>query len=129
MVQHGVCAPIVPVAGNGPNPPVTPGVSPKTAITNFGKFKAVAVDSIDSLITAVIGFGGGSVNGILIYIIGIGGFIGIVYTGFLFLTAGGDEKNLEKAKKSFLYIAIGLVAGTLSYSIISIVEAILKRFR
>jgi hypothetical protein len=43
------------------------------------------------------------------------GFIGIIaitaliYAGFLYLTAGFDDGNAEKAKKIIMYVVIGII--------------------
>ena len=92
---------------------------------SFAKFKSVAITDFTSLITALVG-DGGSIKSLFYYFIGAGALAGIFYSGFLFIASGGEEKNIEKAKKSLLYVAIGMVAGTLAYGIISIVVDILK---
>ncbi|MEX0918605.1 MAG: TrbC/VirB2 family protein [Candidatus Paceibacterota bacterium] len=33
--------------------------------------------------------------------------LGIIYSGFLFVTAGGNDTNLIKAKKTFLWVIVG----------------------
>lgn len=40
-----------------------------------------------------------------------------IYAGFLWMTAGGDESNIEKAKKILTASIIGLAIILLSYSI------------
>ncbi len=44
-----------------------------------------------------------------------------IYAGFLWMTAGGDESNIDKAKKIITSSVIGLIIVLLSYSITSLV--------
>ncbi|MDD5043828.1 MAG: pilin [Patescibacteria group bacterium] len=62
-----------------------------------------------------------------------GGFLGlvflgvIVYAGFVWMTAGGNEQNIEKAKKLLFNGVIGIAIVLLSVSIwIFIVENVIK---
>lgn len=57
----------------------------------------------------------GSLSGLLIAILGIARDIGfivgiffIIYAGFLFVTAQGNEEKLKKAKNAFLWSVIGM---------------------
>jgi hypothetical protein len=56
--------------------------------------------------------------------------VGIIYTGFLFVTARGNQEELSKAKKAFTYTIIGaiLVLGAWSFSVAikSTIDAITK---
>lgn len=63
----------------------------------------------------------------LVLAISIGALASIIYAGFLFLTAAGDEKNIEKAKKTFLYTIVGVIVAVFSYNIIRIVVSLLKQ--
>ena len=42
----------------------------------------------------------------------------VVYAGLKWMTAGGQQKNLEEARKTMIHAAIGLAATLLSYSIV-----------
>ncbi len=56
---------------------------------------------------------------IIRYALGLLGFVFLVltlYAGFLWMTAGGDEGNIEKAKKILTASVIGLIIILLSYS-------------
>ena len=44
-------------------------------------------------------------------------FIGIIVAGFQILTSGGDPSKAEKGKKTLLYIVIGGIIASISYSI------------
>ena len=47
---------------------------------------------------------------ILIYLIAVLGAFGIVYSGFLYLTAGGNAQQVIKAKNRLFQVIIGLIA-------------------
>jgi len=44
------------------------------------------------------------------------------YSGFLFITAGGDAERLKKSWKTFIFAMIGIAVAIFAFSIISIVE-------
>ena len=63
------------------------------------------------------------------WILGIFGFIAIisfVISGILYLTAMGDDKQQEKAKKQMTWSIIGVVIGLSGYIVIKAVDAWLK---
>lgn len=43
----------------------------------------------------------------------------VIYGGFLYTTSGGEDGNVEKAKKILTYAAIGLLVVLASFSIIN----------
>ena len=50
----------------------------------------------------------------------------IVYSGYLYMSAGGEETRVEKAKKSLIYSIIGIIISLLIYVIPVVVNNILK---
>ncbi len=48
----------------------------------------------------------------------------IVYAAFLFLTSGGSEEKVVKARRFVFYAVIALVVGALSKTIVAIVKAL-----
>ncbi len=44
-----------------------------------------------------------------------------IYGGFLYMTAGGDDEQVKKAKWVFKQVAIGLVVIVLAYSLVSFI--------
>lgn len=61
---------------------------------------------------------------IIRYALGLLGFVFLLltlYAGFLWMTAGGDETNIEKAKKILTASVIGLAIILLSYSLTTFV--------
>ncbi len=47
-----------------------------------------------------------------------------LYSGVLFITAGGDEEKVTKAKNILLYAIVGIVVAILAFSIVSISKSI-----
>ena len=47
--------------------------------------------------------------------IGVLGVIVFIYAGFLYMTAGGDQSKIEKAKSVMTYAIVGLVVAILGY--------------
>ncbi len=59
-----------------------------------------------------------------IMIIVVVGFL--LYAGFLFVTAGGSEEQVGKAKDFVKYALIGIVVMLLAWGAVSLVEAFLQ---
>lgn len=60
------------------------------------------------------------------YFIGFLGFIGVivfVYAGVLWVTSGGNDEQIEKAKKMMTYAALGLLIVILSFSIVRFITS------
>ena len=47
-----------------------------------------------------------------------------LYSGVLFITAGGDDEKVTKAKNILLYAIVGIVVAILAFSIVSISKSI-----
>lgn len=47
-------------------------------------------------------------------------FVGFVYAGFLYVTAYGNDEQIQKAKKILIYSIAGLVLVILSYTIVNL---------
>ncbi len=45
----------------------------------------------------------------------------LVYSGFMYVTSGGDESKVEKATKGITYAIIGLIVAFASYMVVSFV--------
>lgn len=50
---------------------------------------------------------------------GIIAFLYVLYGGFLYLTAGGDDAKVEKARRLIVQVIIGVVIIFLSFSLVS----------
>ncbi len=70
-----------------------------TQIVPFSISNPLKFSSLDKLITAIMGI----VIQIMIPVI----TVMIIYTGFLFVTARGNETKITQAKQAFLYVIIG----------------------
>ncbi|OGZ33959.1 MAG: hypothetical protein A2Y98_00595 [Candidatus Portnoybacteria bacterium RBG_19FT_COMBO_36_7] len=58
----------------------------------------------------------------IIFILGIAC---ILYAAFLYMTSGGDDSRIEKAKKTFIYGIVGIIVAMLAYGIWDAVESLL----
>ena len=66
------------------------------------------------------------VENLMFWILGIFGFVGVigfVISGILYLTAAGDESQMEKAKSAMLYSILGVIVGLAGLVIIYAVDA------
>lgn len=64
-------------------------------------------DTIYALITNVIEW--------LLGILALLGVLGFVFSGFLYLTAAGDQERISKAKNAMIYSIVGVAVGLLGY--------------
>jgi len=71
--------------------------------------------SFRSAITMIVNY--------FLFFLGLVATIMIIYGGFLYITAGGDDAGAEKGKKILLYAAIGLVVVLISYSLVNTILA------
>jgi len=55
--------------------------------------------------------------------------IAAIWSGFLFLTAGGNEEKVGKAKKMLQYVVIAIVIGLLAFGLPSLIKDILITVR
>ena len=72
----------------------------QTPSATGGISNPLKVNSIQDLISAVLKF--------VVNLLAIAGVLYIIWTGFLFVKAQGNEKELETAKKSFTHAIIGM---------------------
>lgn len=71
---------------------------------------------------------GQNITSIINYFLGILGLIAVaflIYAGVLMVTAGGDEGQIEKARKIITYAVIGIVIILLSWTIVTFVTSAL----
>ncbi|MBU1018311.1 pilin [Patescibacteria group bacterium] len=50
-------------------------------------------------------------------------FLGFIYAGFLYVTAYGNDEQVQKSKKILIYAVAGLVLVMLSYSIVQLLTS------
>ena len=84
---------------------------------------AADIDNIDGVAT-LQGFEGIFEN-VVNVALGLGGvilFIMLIVGGFKFITAGGDPKTLEGAKKTLTYAIAGIVLVALSFLILRFIS-------
>ena len=63
----------------------------------------------------------GQATNIIIGALGVIAVIYMIYAGFLWLTAGGNDDQIKKAKTTIRRVIIGMIILTLSYAIVGFV--------
>lgn len=118
MVFLGICFVIYPAAIAG---------AAATCTGDFEMIGGVCVPTTDAT-----GLSSTSIRVILYlildWILGIIGVISIimfVVSGFQYLTAAGDEKQIEIAKRNIKYSIIGLTVALTSFLIIELIDALI----
>ena len=61
----------------------------------------------------------------LLTIVGILGVIGFVIAGIIYLTAAGDDDQIQKGKKAMVYSIVGVIVALLGVVIIRAVQGLL----
>ncbi len=62
------------------------------------------------------------IEGILIWAIGIAGLVAaavLIYNGFMYITAQGDEGKIQKATKGITYAIVGLIIAAIAFLIVN----------
>jgi len=54
--------------------------------------------------------------------IGVLGVIMFIVAGFLYMTAGGDQSKIDRAKSTMTYAAVGLAVAVLGYVVVATVQ-------
>lgn len=67
------------------------------------------------------------INNILLPVGGVIVVIMIIYSGFMFVTARGNEAKLATAKKNFLFVAIGTAVLLGAWVIATVIENTIKQ--
>ncbi len=61
---------------------------------------------------------------VFLWIIGLAGLVAVavlVYSGFMYMTAQGDEGKVQKATKGITYAVVGLVIAAIAFLIVNFV--------
>lgn len=98
----------------------------------IAKTKAQDLPNITDIDLGILDPNFGSVEGIVlgvlnwVFILGCGlAVIGIVYSGILYITSGGDTTKAETAKKNLIWSIIGLIVLILATLIVSWIQNII----
>ena len=62
----------------------------------------------------------------MLFIVGLLAVIMIIYAGIRFVTAHGDEKQVESARQTIIYSVVGLIVAILAYALVNWVFAQFK---
>jgi hypothetical protein len=84
--------------------------------TEAGVTETTAAQQIGDVIKIILGF------------IGAIATLFIIYGGFLWITAGGSDEKVGKAKKFIINAAIGLIVTSLAYIIVSLLVNLTSGF-
>ena len=74
---------------------------------------------------SIIGILTSGMNWLLI-IVGILGVIGFVIAGIIYLTAAGDEGQIDKGKQAMVYSLVGVIVALIGVVIINAVQGMLS---
>ena len=85
---------------------------------NLGKSNAGSAQLPRATIFDIIG----NTMNYLLAILGFIGIIGFVISGILYLTAAGDETQIEKAKGAMMYSIIGVIVALIGFVVIQAVN-------
>lgn len=115
---NGADATITPDPDAGKLPPQEIGLSNRVFSLAGINVKIATIDSgLGDVVDIILN--------ILAYLIGILAFVGIVYGGILYITAGGDDAKAEKGKKTLIYSIFGIILATLAASIIVMIKSLI----
>lgn len=101
-----------------------------TAVTLFSgaAVSAYAAESVSSNLEGITGVGDTSLLGwvkdLLNLVIGLSGLVSVailIFAGYGFITANGDEDKIQKSTKSLTYAIVGLVICLISVLIVQFV--------
>jgi len=94
-------------------------VDPALGGDNIGSDANAPIQNTDDLIAIILGL----VNWVAWFVALVAVLFGL-YAGILFITAGGDDEKLTKAKNILLYSIVGIVVAILAFSIVAISKSI-----
>jgi hypothetical protein len=103
-----IALPLMALAQSNPNPFTTA----QTNVSNVGNAAGVTTGGTTDLYTII-----GNVINIILGFLGVLLLLYILYAGFLWMTAGGNEENIEKAQAYIKNAVIGLVIIILAFAI------------
>ena len=91
----------------------TTGFNVPTAGADTGNLKATSVGDV---LKTILNYA--------LSIVGIGGVIGFVVAGMMYLTAAGDEKKIGSAKNIMLYSIVGVVVALIGLIAVNAISTI-----
>lgn len=108
-----------PPTGSDTNPPPT-GSDSNPVILPFSIQNPLQYDNIFELMTGII-------TNILMPVGGILAVLAFIYSGFLFVSAQGNEAKLKTAKQALLYTAVGTAVLLGSWALANLIENTIKQ--
>lgn len=76
-----------------------------------GEGQAEELDGNNGVITTIINT--------MLFIVGLLAVIMIIYAGIRFVTAHGDEKQVQSARQTIIYSVVGLIVAILAYALVN----------
>ncbi|MBI3459103.1 hypothetical protein HY061_02470 [Candidatus Azambacteria bacterium] len=86
----------------------------------FAAIKPINCPDINCIIKIMI-----RVANVFLSVVTVVSVFAILYSGFLFMTSGGAEESLDKAKNFLKYAIIGLIIAALAFSVDIVVNSLL----
>lgn len=83
--------------------------------TGFGKGDVATIQGLQCLIANVLS--------VAITVIGLAGFMMIIYGAFMYLISGGSSKHTDAARSTITYAIIGLVVALSSIIVLNLISA------
>jgi len=80
-------------------------------LPSSGEYNMVQTESLRTFIQNVLNF--------VITFVGVIGVAAVIYSGYLYVMAGGEDGNIDKAKKIITYVAVGILVISSSYAIVN----------
>jgi len=65
----------------------------------------------------------GNVLSVAITVIGLAGFVMLIYGSFIYMTSGGQSKGAETARNTLTYAIVGLIVALSSFFILNIIAS------
>ncbi|MEK7452698.1 MAG: hypothetical protein AAB614_00520 [Patescibacteria group bacterium] len=96
--------------------PSTPSALGSATTNNIGKRTIYSSDSVTALFIGLVNW--------FAWFVALMSVTAALYSGFLFITSGDDEKKLGKATKFFVYTIVGVIVAILAFSIVAIAKSI-----
>lgn len=119
-----------PTGGDGSTAPSVPTKTPTPAASTPAKAEVSSISALQSLIPGSNISIAGKIPVVISYlfiIIALCAFLSLIYSGFMYITAGGDASQVEKAHKNITWAITGIIISLLSYLIVLLVPVLIIR--
>jgi fumarate reductase subunit D len=87
------------------------------AVNDFPQVQVTSKEQIITIIQNITGW-----FAVIVFILAV---VFILYAAFMFITAGGDDEQIKKAKHVLLYGIIGIVVALIAYGGVQLIASFL----